>query len=218
MKKRIFISLLLSGAVLTCSQTVFARQDGDTAEGIFAELKDNIAHLETMYKSGCQKGAIKADAAPALNDEDVSAAAVVEDSLPVEEDAPAIADVAPAVSDVAPAAKKLSKVQELIQNYMQAPDATTRMIAEKAVRGEFAVDHRNACVETVKYIQDGGTGNEAKFGTLFSLMDLDPRYATKGNKEILKGIKEGVEMREKDAHGTFFKKKVVLTAEMLCQK
>jgi hypothetical protein len=113
MKKRIFISLLLSGAVLTCSQTVFARQDGDTAEGIFAELKDNIAHLETMYKSGCQKGAIKADAATALNDEDVSAAAVVEDSLPVEEDAPAIADVAPAVSDVALQQKNYQKCKNL---------------------------------------------------------------------------------------------------------
>ncbi len=208
MKKRIFISLLLTGAVLTCSQTVFARVDGDAVQGVIAELKDSIAQLEAMLKSGDALNAENNAVAP-LDKEDVEP--LVEDSLPVEEEAPA-------VSDVAPAAKKLSKMQELIQNYMQAPDATTRMVAEKEVRAEFAADHKNACVETVKYIQDGGTGNEAKFGTLFSLMDMDPRYATKGNKDILKGIKEGVEMREKDARGVFFKKKVVLTAEMLCQK
>ena len=210
MKKRIFISLLLTGAVLTCSQTVFARVDRSSAtmQEMITDLKDTIAQLEAMLKSGDALTAAN-NAVEPLDKEDV--APLVEDSLPVEEEAPA-------VSDVAPAAKKLSKMQELIQNYMQAPDATTRMVAEKEVRAEFAADHKNACVETVKYIQDGGTGNEAKFGTLFSLMDMDPRYATKGNKDILKGIKEGVEMREKDARGVFFKKKVVLTAEMLCQK
>lgn len=211
MKKRIFISLLLTGAVLTCSQTVFARVDRSSAtmQEMITDLKDTIAQLEAMLKSGDALNAENNAVAPLV--EDVSAAPLVEDSLPVEEEATAVSDVAPAV-------KKLSKMQELIQNYMQAPDATTRMLAEKAVRSEFDLDHKNACVETVKYIQDGGTGNEAKFGTLFSLMDMDPRYATKGNKDILKGIKEGVEMREKDARGVFFKKKVVLTAEMLCQK
>ncbi|HCU06026.1 MAG TPA: hypothetical protein DIC42_00340 [Holosporales bacterium] len=212
MKKRIFTSLLLTGAVFTCSQTVFARPEENNVavQGIIAELKDNIAQLEAMYKSGVGQDAINADNTVApLDKEDV--APLASDSVHVEEDAPA----APAI---APAVHKLSKMQEIIKSYMEAPDATTRMVAEKAVRAEFEVDHRNACFETVKYIQDGGKGNEAKFGTLFSLMDMDPRYATKGNKDILKGIQEGVEMREKDARGVYAKKKVVLTAEMLCQK
>lgn len=227
MKARILTPLLLTGAFLTCAQSVFADQtthDQDVLN-LIDEIRADLAKLEKAHlgaadtqRSDILSGNKVDDAIADIEVKRPIEVNIGRDSLPPIEVPGA---VEPLNEEVLPAESKkveLSKVHGLIKNYMDAQGSTARMIAEKVIRDEYKIDHKNACFETVKYIQDGGKGQEAKFGTLFSLMDMDPRYATKGNKDILKGIKEGVQMREKDAHGVYFKQKVKFTPEMLCKK
>lgn len=218
MKKRRIISLLLTGAILTCSQTVFAIGTKTNQEEI-ALLKKVINQLEAKDQNDHE--IIIDDKTVALDTEDITAVSLASDSVTAEEDVPtaikAEEDV-PAAVKTLPVTLELSETQKLIKNYMEASDSTARIAADKAVREAFATNHQKTCIETVKYIQNTKTGNEAKFGTLFSLMDIAPRYATKGTKSVLNGIRESIEMREKDGNGVFFKEKVKLTSEMLCTK
>ncbi|MDP2194095.1 MAG: hypothetical protein Q8K36_06185, partial [Alphaproteobacteria bacterium] len=118
--------------------------------------------------------------------------------------------------DVLKADVKGSKIHDLIRAYM-GPDKEASERAIKDLKTEFEQNYKETCTQTVEYISQGGKGQIDRFGTLFSLMNLDARYATKGNIDLLKGITSGINMRERDANGTFKNVKTILTADMLCK-
>jgi len=221
MKVRILTPLLLTGAVLTCPQNIFANQQEHNAgvQNLIEEIKADLNTLEKMiHLDAGDAGQVD----PPLGTQEPSD---IEQREPVADDNDKVdfSEIDRKQKDLAVVQEgaeegKLSKVHELIKNYMDAQGSAARMVAEKVIRDAFKVDHKNTCFEIVKYIQDGGKGQNEKFGTLFSLMDMDARYATKGNKDILKGIREGVQMREKDARGVYIKGKIKFTPEMLCKK
>ncbi|PIZ33847.1 MAG: hypothetical protein COY39_01550 [Alphaproteobacteria bacterium CG_4_10_14_0_8_um_filter_37_21] len=222
MKVRKLRKLLLTGAFLTCSHTIFADAGAHNAD-VQKQLKELSADLDNLkihlgvveQKPSCFSENTSADDlsnVDGLSEEDQPEESGIVDSS--EEDQP---EEQPMVSNDSEGVE-LSKVHGLIKNYMQAQGFAARRTAMQVITDELQANPKNTCFEIVKYVQDGGTGKEEKFGTLFGLMGMDARYFTKGTRGILKGIKTGIEVREKDARGVYIKGKIKFTPEMLCKK
>lgn len=215
MKIRTLTSLLLTGAVLTCSQSVYARQDehAEKSQALIAGIQDKLDQLKEMHAA-----TVKKDTPDPLNNIVPAGAGKIEAAkplVPAEEDV-TVADVATRDVIVEPAQ---SKMHTLIKKYMEArADKVLAADMEKEIKGEFATSPKNACFETVKYIQDkDNPTNEMKLGTLFNVMQIPDAYY-KTVKDTLKGIRHGVQVRVKDERGVYSKQKMIFTPGMLCTK
>lgn len=127
------------------------------------------------------------------------------------------------------AAPKLSGFQMLVKAYMEAGvlgGGASKVDAEAAkaerdaalskVKDAFKRNPKASCSEFVAYVAGDAQINAEKFGNILNLLDLSPQLATKGNADLIKGIKSGISMRTTDEKGTYRVAKRHLTDADIC--
>ncbi|PIZ33848.1 MAG: hypothetical protein COY39_01555 [Alphaproteobacteria bacterium CG_4_10_14_0_8_um_filter_37_21] len=238
MKANTLTSLLLTGAVLTCSQSVYAKFEGhhgnthnEDALGVVDDMQDKLKQLkEMLMATGDVKDEVTTtedDANSDINgttvvggsdvdekdDEDEEKELLGADDNSVEADDNSLQVESIAIQSEHP------KIHGLLKKYMESKE-NKELAAdmEEKIKAEFYGDPKKACFETVEYFQNKkNPANVMKFGTVFNMMQMKKNGST-SIKDTLTGIQSGIQMRIENNMGVYVKQKVKFTPEMLCTK